>query len=371
MKVISKSNGFKIWSDFGTSVREGSILNKSQGSGATISFRVTQDSPQFKTGYVEIVPLSGQHGDFWDDFWSNKVGGEPADDFALSSFLSFDSGKFTVTLNNDSFDEVTERFEFRVYENNLDAAFGYQPLATARFSIVDDDLVGTKDGDRLIGTKHSDNIFGLSGHDTLSGGDAADTLIGGNGNDRLNGGAGYDRLRGGTGLDTLSGGVGNDTLDGADGHDLLLGGSNKDLLSGGAGKDSLGGGSGADRLFGGSGADRLFGGLGNDTLSCGAGDDSLEGGSGSDRIIGGAGHDLLTGGGGQDHFLFKRGDGEDVITDFRAGTDEIQIVTGARRFSDLEIERSGHDTIIEFANVQITLENIRPEQLDADDFLFS
>ena len=362
MKVISKSNGFKIWSDFGTSVREGSNLNNSQGSGAAISFRVTQDLPQLKTAYVKIVPLSGQHEDFWDDFWSNKVGGEPADDFALSTFLSLDSGKFTVRLNNDSFDEVTERFEFRVYENNMDAAFGYQPLATARFSIVDDDLVGSNRGDRLIGTKHSDNIVGRSGNDTLFGGDGDDVLNGGDGNDRLNGGSGNDRLRAGAGMDTLSGEVGNDTLDGGDGHDRLLGGAGKDVLSGGGGSDRLDGGSGTDRLVGGSGNDILLGGEGNDRIDAG---------SGSDRIIGGAGYDVLTGGTGQDHFVFRRGDGDDIITDFRAGTDVIQIVTGAEKFADLYIERSGHDTTIEFANVQITLENVRPGQLDADDFLFT
>jgi Ca2+-binding RTX toxin-like protein len=46
--------------------------------------------------------------------------------------------------------------------------------------------------------------------------------------------------------------------------------------------------------------------------------DILLGSSGNDKLDGGLGNDTLTGGAGQDAFVFKKGYGADVITDFRA-----------------------------------------------------
>ncbi len=50
----------------------------------------------------------------------------------------------------------------------------------------------------------------------------------------------------------------------------------------------------------------------------------ISGGSGSQTIDGGAGNDVLTGGGGADTFVFKRGNGSDLITDFSAD-DKIRL----------------------------------------------
>lgn len=60
-----------------------------------------------------------------------------------------------------------------------------------------------------------------------------------------------------------------------------------------------------------------------------------------------------------------------MITDFRAGDDVIEIASGAGRFSQLNIHKAGDGSVIEFANVKITLDHVRPAQLDADDFLFT
>lgn len=84
------------------------------------------------------------------------------------------------------------------------------------------------------------------------------------------------------------------------------------MLQGGAGNDTLDGGTGNDRLFGGAGNDRLIGGQGND------------------RLIGGLGADVLTGGAGADVFVFtsladSRVGSADLITDFRCGTDRIDL----------------------------------------------
>jgi Ca2+-binding RTX toxin-like protein len=87
--------------------------------------------------------------------------------------------------------------------------------------------------------------------------------------------------------------------------------------------EAINGTAAADRIEGGSGADKLFG---------YAGDDVMFGGAGKDRLYGGVGSDRLTGGADVDRFYFHGlkevgvGAGKrDVITDFRAGQDDIVI----------------------------------------------
>ena len=43
---------------------------------------------------------------------------------------------------------------------------------------------------------------------------------------------------------------------------------------------------------------------------------------------------------------------------------------GARTFADLDVVKSGVDTIVEFANVSITFEDTRPGELSSTDFWF-
>ncbi len=83
--------------------------------------------------------------------------------------------------------------------------------------------------------------------------------------------------------------------------------------------------------IGGSGNDTL---IANDlgcTLKGGGGRDTLVGGAGNDTLTGGSGIDTLTGGGGVDSFVFAFGDSSaasgqhDLITDFTAGTDRIDL----------------------------------------------
>ena len=186
-----------------------------------------------------------------------------------------------------------------------------------------DVLVGGGGNDRLIGGNGRDKLLGGTGDDRLLGGGGADLLRGNDGDDVLKGGGGNDRLIGGNGHDTLVGSTGRDRLAGGGGNDVLRGQGGNDVLNGGGGDDRLNGGSGADRLIGKSGDDRLSGGGGNDVLRGGAGDDVLRGGGGRDRIIGGAGNDTLIGGAGADTFVFKEGDGADVVRDFNAGQDRL------------------------------------------------
>ncbi len=91
------------------------------------------------------------------------------------------------------------------------------------------------------------------------------------------------------------------------------------------------GGSGDDRMFGGANDDILEGTLGDDYLDGGSGDDSMRGGSDNDTLDGGSGQDTLSGGAGADVFVFNaetdspHGAGRDVITDFEAGIDTIDL----------------------------------------------
>ncbi|MDO5631327.1 MAG: calcium-binding protein [Paracoccus sp. (in: a-proteobacteria)] len=197
-----------------------------------------------------------------------------------------------------------------------------------------DMLLGTAQGDRMFGKDGNDIMHGAGGHDYLSGGNGndviyggsgRDTLLGGAGRDTLDGGNGHDLLRGGNGNDRLLGGAGNDTLFGGAGNDRLIGGTGNDHLFGGNGSDTLEGNGGNDLLRGEAGNDRLLGGAGHDTLNGGAGNDLLRGGAGNDRLIGGAGRDTMTGGPGADSFVFAKGYGADVITDFGNGNDRLLI----------------------------------------------
>lgn len=69
----------------------------------------------------------------------------------------------------------------------------------------------------------------------------------------------------------------------------------------------------------------LAGGGGNDLLLGGSGDNEISGGWGHDILLDGAGADRLTGGGGGDRFVLEWDQDLDVITDFRAGQDSIDL----------------------------------------------
>ncbi|MEX2481767.1 MAG: calcium-binding protein [Gammaproteobacteria bacterium] len=256
-----------------------------------------------------------------------------------------------------------------------------------------DILDGGEDDDVLSGGADEDLLFGGSGNDYLFGGfdvwatpargwtaapvyedgrvvdvvlsdvylganpppADADTLFGGDGDDFLNGGAGRDVLYGEAGDDILFGWRGDDVLHGGAGNDVLYGdsfghaaaaGDGDDCLFGGAGDDELWGEGGSDVLDGGAGDDRLDGGLGDDVLYGGPGDDSLDGGSDNDILHGGPGRDVLRGGPGNDRFVYRLGDGHDVIED-SAGYD-LAIVEGVVNLDAVPRSLRGHDLVFDF-----------------------
>lgn len=136
-------------------------------------------------------------------------------------------------------------------------------------------------------------------------------------------------IEGGNKNDTLKGGAGNDLIFGNRGKDWIYGENGNDSVNGGSGNDYLSGGNGKDTLKGDDGKDTLIGGKGNDILIGDKGNDSLLGGEGADTLTGGKGNDILTGGEGKNIFVYAAGDGNDIITDYTAKQDKIQITSGS------------------------------------------
>ncbi len=237
-----------------------------------------------------------------------------------SGTVSFDANEtsktITVNVAGDTTVESDEGFTVTL-ANPTNATL---TTATAEGTIENDDP-----------RPPGQTIGGGSGNDVLTGGAGNDKLSGRAGNDTLNGNGGDDILQGGAGKDILNGDAGNDHLYGDGGDDTLSGGQGNDTLNGGLGNDTLNGGEGNDTLTGGLGKDVLAGGEGNDTLNGGLGDDQLSGGAGDDQLLGGAGQDTLRGDAGADRFdynaLFQSlaGEGRDVIQDFTAGEDKIDL----------------------------------------------
>lgn len=255
-------------------------------------------------------------------------------------------------------------FNYAISSTNLARYYDYslilEPVSTAGYY-----LEGTAGNDSLYGSIYDDEIHGGEGNDYLSGGRGNDLLFGEDGNDTLSGGAGNDVLDGGSGNDLLLGGVGADQNIGGAGYDTVsyaasTAGVSVNLAFGyGIGGHAQGDTySGIERIVGSSYNDTLIsdtsigvrfeGGAGNDGLRGGSGVDHLDGGSGDDWIEGGRGIDVLTGGSGYDTFVFRLGDGPDLVMDFQSGVDRIALrVGGDSGFSgadttfgsDLQLER--------------------------------
>ena len=114
------------------------------------------------------------------------------------------------------------------------------------------------------------------------------------------------------------------------------------------GNDSLTGSSYDDVIDGGTGNDKIYGGSnsGDDTIIGGAGDDKLYGGTSS------------TSGSGSNTYRFSKGDGKDVIYEYKAeDTDTIEFTDVA---SDelRSVERNGYHLVLKYGDSdQITVSN--------------
>ena len=81
-------------------------------------------------------------------------------------------------------------------------------------------------------------------------------------------------------------------------------------------------------------------------------DDIIEGSDLNDELDGGTGNDTLYGGSGSDKYIFRKGDGNDVIYDRgwdNSHNDKIKFVSGVRA-SDVKIDRVEHDLVISYGS---------------------
>jgi Ca2+-binding RTX toxin-like protein len=255
-------------------------------------------------------------------------------------------------------------------------------MATFNGTNASERINGTAGADTINGNGGDDSLYGYGGADAINGGAGDDYLSGGGGNDVLNGGSGVNDLRGGAGNDTFvmnarttASGFTDDLVydmqDGdkvdvsawgisdfsqiravmgvdyygaainayLNGEDHLLSFLDaspsqfeaSDFVYSNAAGGTVLGTSYDDVLFGSRGNDVVRGGDGCDTLLGGIGNDTIYGGRGGDDIFGGAGRDVMTGGAGCDAFVYQAaadsafGAGHDVITDFRQGSDWVDL----------------------------------------------
>ncbi|WP_334356711.1 MULTISPECIES: VCBS domain-containing protein [unclassified Bradyrhizobium] len=114
------------------------------------------------------------------------------------------------------------------------------------------------------------------------------------------------------------------------GDSIAGGGDRGQIIYGGAGNDTINGTGKSDLIYAGSGDDTVKGNDGDDKIYGGSGSDTINGNNGCDTIIGGYGADNLRGGNGDDRFVYlSAADSNaarfDVITDFRSGSDRIDL----------------------------------------------
>jgi Ca2+-binding RTX toxin-like protein len=218
------------------------------------------------------------------------------------------------------------------------------------------------------------------------------TVHGTTGDDRLSCGATNDIICGSGGSDTFLGGTGNDTylIDGNDlivenasaGRDLvmsyqshtleanvenltLLGHANL-MGTGNVLQNCLVGNDGNNYLDGCGANDGITGGVGNDTIIGGTGNDTMNGGDGDDRIDGSVGYDKMTGGAGADTFVVGSLKAHDVISDFKVGTDHIEIQATAAQTADLHITSTTSGAMLSYncGACQIVLTGVDATGLD-------
>jgi VCBS repeat-containing protein len=114
------------------------------------------------------------------------------------------------------------------------------------------------------------------------------------------------------------------------GDNIAGGGHHGQIIYSGAGNDTINGTCKGDLIYAGSGNDTVKGNDGDDVIYGGSGNDTINGNNGCDTIIGGYGADKLTGGNGDDRFVYlsaadSNAGRHDVITDFRSGSDRIDL----------------------------------------------
>ncbi|WP_169334468.1 putative Ig domain-containing protein [Hahella ganghwensis] len=128
-------------------------------------------------------------------------------------------------------------------------------------------------------------------------------------------------------------------------RDTIHGGTAHEKIEGGSGIDTLYGNDGNDEILGGTGADFLYGGAGNDKLTGEADWQWTDPYPDGDTFDGGTGNDTMYGSTGRDQYIFRVGDGSDVLHD--AGNADL-VTFEDLRFDQATYLREDADLVIQY-----------------------
>jgi serralysin len=122
--------------------------------------------------------------------------------------------------------------------------------------------------------------------------------------------------------------------------------------------------------------ENAIGGRGNDVIIGNSSANVIKGGAGNDALAGGTGKDKLTGGSGSDTFVFAKGDAKDIVTDFAASEDLLELAVGsvANTYSKAmaHAHQSGDNVVFDFGHGdEVVLQNIKLESLTVTNIHFS
>ncbi len=111
---------------------------------------------------------------------------------------------------------------------------------------------------------------------------------------------------------------------------------------------------------------------GDKTYGAGDGRDNIiQGGAGAQQLYGGGGQDVLVGGAGSDTFIVIKGEGNDVVQDFKPGEDVIRLTSGFTSFAQVQtrLTQVGADVRLDMANGDgLVIRQVKVADLSVRDF---
>ncbi|MFS2036833.1 calcium-binding protein [Polaromonas sp. CT11-55] len=249
---------------------------------------------------------------------------------STAATLGLDAGSLVIRLGNqgdmihlENFDPTDAEGFWSVQRLEFDGSvLSLEDLLDQGF-----DLSGTSDADTITGTSVTDRILAGAGDDVLQGGEGDDTLDGGAGSDvyLFSRGDGFDTVNED---DSTAGNVDTIRFDetvavsdvrvSREGLNLYL------SMDGSTDRIEIGNwfGEGADTVEQVEFADGTIWSKADlearlpTAITGTEGDDQLIGSGAFETLEGLSGNDVLSGGAGNDVYLFKRGDGQDIINDY-------------------------------------------------------
>lgn len=347
-------------------------------------------------------------GDAKDNIIEGGAGGDLLNGGDGRDTLSYEhsvDGVVVSLASNSASGGDAEGDQIELFENLLGSAMGDSLTGNAKDNVIEGgaggDLLAGGGGMDTLSYRSSDSGVTVDLMDlTASGGDAEgdsfgsfENVIGSTSDDILIGDDGANTLNGFGGTDSLTGGDGNDRLVVSDAPGMLDGGEGMDYLFVNAGSpvvvkaDSF---IDIEKVFVRDKALIDLSKIGTGTMLYSrsevessativgtSGNDRIQGGKGDDVLTGGKGRDSLLAGAGADTFVFKDGDGRDVIRKFDFNVDAIDAHTLASSIDEITFTsfRNNTGTVITFGGEsdpsnKIILLDVKVESLTEGNFLF-